>query len=106
MEEKYKTRVVFKMAKPEEGQYSSKNDCVAFLLDCPTSAGIHIMSYMHVGQHSEAYAGFYYDCWTCTPDEYADLKEELESIGYELTVLKKCNAWEVAIKNWRNRQNN
>ena len=47
-------------------------------------------SYMHVGQHSEA------DYWMCvsatkpaTPAEYADLKAELESIGYNVKVCKR-----------------
>jgi hypothetical protein len=52
----------------------------------------HVACYFHVGQHSFA------DCKYCirtsvlaTPDEYADLKTELEDRGYELNVIKKQN---------------
>lgn len=48
------------------------------------------MSYAHIGQHGGA------DYWQCvknsklaTPEEYADLKQELEEIGYNLKVAKK-----------------
>ena len=94
----FKTKVVFKMVPEAPG---CSRACIAFLLDVPTSAGIHIMTYMHVGQHSEAYTGFYYELKPATPDEYADLKEELESTGYELEILKKCNAWAYSRKNFR-----
>ncbi len=47
-------------------------------------------SYMHVGQHSAAgYTGVM--CYTvaATPEEYAPLKQELESIGYVLDIKKR-----------------
>jgi len=94
MEDKVKTRVVFKVIPPEN--YGSKEgwgetkEVIAFLLDAPANFG-NILTYMHVGQHAEASVDFYRHCWTASPDEYADLKTELESIGYELIVLKKCN---------------
>ena len=47
-------------------------------------------SYQHIGQHSGAdYAGCIADSRPAKPEEYADLKAELESIGYELDVRKK-----------------
>lgn len=48
-------------------------------------------SYMHLGQHSRA---DYHYCIAisqpATYDEYHDLKRELESIGYDLKVIKKA----------------
>jgi hypothetical protein len=85
MEEKTFTRVVFKMT-PKD--VHSDRECIAFLLDCDANPG-HILSYMHVGQHSDASVGFCVACHLATPDEYADLKTELESIGYELKVCKR-----------------
>ena len=94
MENKVKTRVVFKIIPPDD--YGNKvgwtetKEVIAFLLDAPADCG-NILTYMHVGQHAEATVDFYRHCWTASPDEYADLKAELEVIGYELIVLKKCN---------------
>ena len=47
-----------------------------------------MMSYQHVGQHGAA------DCIESTkladPEEYEDLKKELETVGYVLKVCKKA----------------
>lgn len=47
-------------------------------------------SYLHVGQHG---AGHYHimihRTEKASPQEYADLKEELESIGYNLKIRQK-----------------
>lgn len=45
-----------------------------------------IMSYMHVGQHSEASKSLADDLETCTAGEIAPLKAELERI-YETAVV-------------------
>ena len=51
-----------------------------------------ITTYQHVGGHS---SGDYNYCIKsskpATEEEYKDLKEELESIGYNLKVIKKIN---------------
>lgn len=75
------TRVIFKM---------SGDECVAFLVDCEASAG-SILCYMHVGQHSEADIGFFQECRLATEEEYKDLREELESIGYRLYLRSRWN---------------
>ena len=50
----------------------------------------NIMSYMHVGQHSMADYGVILDkTKPAKPEEYSDLKTELESIGYDLKVRQK-----------------
>ena len=52
----------------------------------------NVTIYCHVGQHS---VGDYNVCLQtsrpATPAEYEDLKKELESIGYEVNVVKKRN---------------
>ena len=49
-----------------------------------------ITCYAHVGQHSEAdYDNVVNNSTLATPEEYADLKAELESIGYDLDVKSK-----------------
>ena len=52
----------------------------------------NVTVYQHIGQHS---AGDYNLCLQtsrpATPAEYDDLKKELESIGYEVNVIKKRN---------------
>lgn len=79
MDEKVKTRVIFKMTPFHE------SECIAFLLDCEANPGF-VLSYMHVGQHSEASLGFMrHTCRQAKPEEYTSLQEELESIGYDLS---------------------
>lgn len=47
-------------------------------------------SYCHVGQHCAAdYNSVVLRTTLATPEEYADLKVELERIGYELDIKKK-----------------
>lgn len=46
-------------------------------------------SYMHVCQHGGCTLYLVNKTQIATPEEYADLKEELESIGYNLDIRKK-----------------
>lgn len=51
---------------------------------------IHVLSYMHVGQHSSAdYNHCIKTSRPATEDEYKELKKELESLGYNLKVRLK-----------------
>ena len=72
----YETRVIFKM----DGE-----NCIAFLLNVPANPG-NLMSYAHVGQHGEASLGYFYELPLATEEQFKDLHEELESIGYRLYV--------------------
>ena len=48
------------------------------------------MSYMHIGQHGGAnYSYVLNRTKLATPEEYSDLKTELESIGYNLKIRRK-----------------
>lgn len=64
--------------------FDDSDEVIAFLPDAEANAGL-MMSYMHIGQHGEA---DYIHCMTKThlayPNEYTSLKNELESLGYEL----------------------
>src|ERR1035437_2833216 len=48
-------------------------------------------AYSHVGQHSAAHPKYAAESRPATPEEYADLKAELESIGYNLEVINSTN---------------
>ncbi len=43
--------------------------------------------YAHVGQHSSCSPNYVQDCELATPEQYSDLKHELESIGYNLNII-------------------
>ncbi len=43
--------------------------------------------YAHIGQHSACHPDYAKESRPATPEEYKDLKEELESIGYNLIIL-------------------
>jgi len=45
--------------------------------------------YRHIGQHGSCDVDYAIDCDLASKEEYKDLKEELESIGYNLNVLEK-----------------
>lgn len=42
--------------------------------------------YAHVGQHSACHVDYADACCVAKADQYSDLKEELESMGYNLVV--------------------
>jgi len=44
-------------------------------------------SYAHIGQHSACSIAYAEESREATETEYAELKEELESIGYNLEIL-------------------
>ena len=97
------TRVIFRMTPRERlangGLSNLDPECVAFLLDVDAKIG-YVMSYMHVGQHGEASVEWMYSrCIPATPEQYADLKAELESIGYILKIRTRWQGkWDKAIE--------
>ena len=58
---------------------------IALFRDLPDSK-FFITSYMHIGQHSGARPELIDELQEASPKEYGDLKEELESIGYNLEI--------------------
>ena len=49
------------------------------------------MGYSHIGQHSAVHTEYAEESREATPEEYADLKAELEGLGYNLEVLNPAN---------------
>jgi hypothetical protein len=47
------------------------------------------LSYMRVGQHGACSIDFVRKLKWATPEQYASLKVELESIGYELKLVRR-----------------
>lgn len=75
------TRVIFR--KYRDGEI------IALFPDMDEGRGM-IGSYMHIGQHSEADRLIVVDkTKPAKPKEYAELKAELQRIGYRLTVRKR-----------------
>ena len=83
-----KTDVIFRKNKTED----FKGEVFAlFPYEISTCFGA-VTSYAHVGQHSSAdYDHCIQTSVPATEDEYADLKKELEEIGYDLNVRRKIN---------------
>lgn len=79
------TRVIFKK---DYNKYDNDWAVFACLLDCPANSG-RVMVYQHVGQHSEGDISYCAGCKRATIDEYMPLFNELESIGYNLKVVRK-----------------
>jgi hypothetical protein len=47
--------------------------------------------YAHIGQHSSCSPDYVKRCKNANKSEYAELKKELETIGYKLNVIKKIS---------------
>jgi len=61
--------------------------------------GVLCQSYMHVGQHSAATPELVYNgTRPAIPGEYADLKTELEAIGYRLKIGKRFTQADLRIR--------
>lgn len=81
------TKVIFRT-------WRSNGQAIALFVQIPSDRyGYHCMSYEHIGQHSGAsYDGVVLMTTLATPEQYASLKAELESIGYVLDVACKESA--------------
>jgi hypothetical protein len=86
MTEKPITKVVFRKWGPAKG-----GDILALFPEIPADIhGHHCQSYQHIGQHGGAdYSLCIGKTAPAAPGEYANLKEELESIGYRLEVVAR-----------------
>jgi hypothetical protein len=75
-----KTQVIFKKSP------GADSEIIAFF----DPQGYHkIPYYAHIGQHGEVSPSYFRMCSKATPEEYADLKAELERIGYDLEVRQR-----------------
>ncbi len=102
--DKHKTTVQFRLEKeephtvwaffPNEPEWTEER-----LKDLPDNGYKHFgktkdelrqlfMAYAHVGQHTTACIEYFMECEPATPEQYKSLAQELESIGYNLTILQ------------------
>lgn len=78
-----KTRVLFKKSTVKDFE----GVVIAFFPDAEANQNM-ILSYEHIGQHGEASIEFFRECISASPQEYAELKNELENLcGYNLEIL-------------------
>lgn len=82
--EQEQTKVMFRKWK-DNGQID------AIMPELPgTNDPATMTCYAHIGQHSTGDSTWYLDTTVpATPSEYSDLKAELESIGYNVKVIKR-----------------
>ena len=80
-QDKHKTKVIF--------LYNEANEDLFAYFPDEVDHGIFKVAYSHVGQHSSVHPDYAKESRLATPEEYKDLKSELESIGYNLTVVDK-----------------
>jgi hypothetical protein len=84
MTDKHKTKVIFRKFKDGE--------IIAIFPELQANENKqYCMSYLHVGQHGAADYCLINGLKPATPEEFASLKEELESIGYNLEVKKRIS---------------
>ena len=80
------TRVMFRHWPKSQGA-----GIIALFPDIPSDpVGRYCLSYEHVGQHGGAdYHGMIGSTRPATPGEYEPLRQELESIGYDLKIQSR-----------------
>ena len=59
---------------------------IAIMPGIQASNNYHVESYMHIGQHSACDISVVQLTKLASPDEYAPLKAEMESLGYDFKV--------------------
>lgn len=94
-----KVKVIFRKVK---NPYTEEYEVVAFFPEIEANY-TRILSYMHMGQHSEADLGFYHESKKTTEEEYKPLLEELKAIydDCELVVRQRLNYHDLIDKAWR-----
>lgn len=75
-----KVKVIFRKTK--------NNEVIAFMPEESVNYG-NILSYMHIGQHSEASLEFYWTTKKATEEEYKPLLEELKMIYDDCILVVK-----------------
>lgn len=86
----HKTKVQFLIDKNgyTNQEENEKGQVFAFFTDEMYSHDKNLRTcYSHIGQHSACHVDYAKESRPATPAEYADLKRELESIGYNLEII-------------------
>ena len=81
----YKTDVIFYYER--DAQYDE--DVFAFFPNEIADLEGNNMCYHHIGQHSACCKEYLSECQKASETDYKNLASELESIGYNLTILNK-----------------
>ena len=94
-----KFKVIFRKVK---NPYTGEFEVVAFFPEASANYG-NILSYMHIGQHSEASIEFYWSTSKVSAEEFKPLLDELRAIydDVELVVRQKLNYKDLQ-RAWRN----
>jgi hypothetical protein len=93
VKDKFKTKVQFLVnaRQPEnDDREQLDDDLFAYfpeMLDSISGKVFYYTAYSHVGQHSACHTEYAKESRPATPEEYAPLKAELESIGYNLEII-------------------
>ena len=82
--DKQKTQVVFYI---ETGNGTDNETPFAYFINEKADQRGNNTCYAHIGQHSACSPEYIKECRKATEQEYKDLAEELESIGYNLEIL-------------------
>jgi len=83
MPDESKTIVIFR-------KWKGEHDDILALFPEIDAGECQCQSYLHIGQHGGAdYQYCIRSTVPATPEEYKDLKEELEKIGYNLIIRKR-----------------
>ena len=84
------TPVIFRIERRKDGEVTAVFPC-----EPSDYEGRTMTCYAHIGQHGGCSHEFVSSGRRATPDEYADLKRELESApyGYRLKVYKRVQPW-------------
>ena len=94
-----KMKVIFRKV---YNPYTKENEVVAFFPTQKANYG-NIVSYMHIGQHSESDLLFYKTTKKANEEEYKSLLNELNGIynDYVLVVKQKLNHNNLTSKAWK-----
>lgn len=93
-QDKEETPVLFRKV-PGEKKYAEDGVTAVFPCEAGDPLGHQMTCYAHIGQHSACDFGWYYRTKQAKPEEYADLKRELEGApyGYRLKIYKRIQPW-------------
>lgn len=89
------TPVVFRKSRIKEPEGRAAEITAVFPCEPSDYQGYNMSCYAHIGQHGGCSQGWYRTTRAAKPEEYADLKQELESgpYGYRLKVYSRIQPW-------------
>jgi len=85
--DKFKTKVKFLIHPENITMPGEPGDLFAYFPEMVADHNGNYTSYAHIGQHGSCSPAYAAESTPATPEQYADLKAELESIGYNLEII-------------------